>query len=243
MQVEPCECRHICSCPSDGRLTYKRDEKYDCSRIDGTLSTYCFGFFKKALHCQVRQYSCYCRWCARGRYDKCTDINVVQHMPSKPLRPSHASYALWRSQGWRSVKQQIKSTPDRAVTRVAEQSVESAMKYVEGLPLGSVIPIRTNINGSATFWLASKQSEVTIAKANDVNTGIKKGEKIISIIWYDKLTDKKYMKLEDITHVSVASVLVTVSRITWNRTTQNRYYLGDYTARLLLDLVNSSSEI
>ncbi len=76
--------RHVyhiepCKCPSDGRLTYKRDTEYDCTMVPGTMTTYCFAFFKKANTVSVRQYSCYCRWCARSRYDKCASLAIVRH--------------------------------------------------------------------------------------------------------------------------------------------------------------------
>jgi len=63
LRIEPCQCRGDCDCPSDGRLTYKRDEDYDCTHIPGTMSTYYYGFFRRALYVKVRQYTCYCRWC------------------------------------------------------------------------------------------------------------------------------------------------------------------------------------
>ena len=56
-RTEPCHCPRTCKCPSDGRLTYHRDTDYDCTAIDGTLSTYCYAFFKKSLHVSVCQYS------------------------------------------------------------------------------------------------------------------------------------------------------------------------------------------
>lgn len=42
LRIEPCDCKRSCSCPSDGRLTYVRDDKYDCTAVKGTLSTYCY---------------------------------------------------------------------------------------------------------------------------------------------------------------------------------------------------------
>ena len=60
---------------------------------------------------------------------------------------------------------------------------------------------------------------------NDAAVGIKKGERVLSIIWYDRITDYKYVKLDDLCQVSVASVLVTVSNISWQRVTTNRFYL------------------
>ena len=121
LQIERRECRGDCGCPSDGRLTYKRDVNYDCTRINGTMSTYCFSFSKKALHSSIRQYSCYCRWCSRGRYDCCGNVEVVKHNPAQPIRPGDRGYIKWRDEGWRKVVQTIKSVSDRAVTRVLEQ--------------------------------------------------------------------------------------------------------------------------
>ena len=89
--------------------------------------------------------------------------------------------------------------------------------------------IMTNENESKSFWLASKQSRVFVADQTDVNTGVAKGEKCLSIIWYDRLTEHKYVKLNEVTQVSVSSVCVTVSNIMWQRTTTNRYYLGEIT--------------
>ena len=126
---------------------------------------------------------------------------------------------------------------------MAIQSVESAIKYLATLPVDATIAVMTRIDGSRQFWLACKQSEVKVATVNDPDSGIHKGEKILSIIWYDRITDQKYAKLDDITHVSVASVLVTVSRISWIKTTTNRYYLGEHTHTQLMNLVNNNSEI
>ena len=49
-RMEPCHCCGDCRCPSDNRLTYKRNDDYDCTYIPGTLSTYCYGFFKRAIN-------------------------------------------------------------------------------------------------------------------------------------------------------------------------------------------------
>jgi hypothetical protein len=238
MRIEPCECRGECDCPSDGRLTYKRDEKYDVSYIQGTMSTYCYMFDKKAFHCAIRQWSCYCRWCARGVYKKCKSLDIVRHDPTKPIRPLQAGYDKWSTEGWRSVVQVAKSAPDPAVTRVAEQSLESSKKYASELPLGATVCVRTNkADGSVTFWLAAKYAQVKVATANAQATGIKRGESVLPIVWYDRLTELKYCKLDDISHVSVSSVCVCVSRISWQRTTTNRYYLGEHTHNTLMQLV------
>ena len=242
-QMEPCECRGECSCPLDGRLTYKRDIDYDCSHIEGTLSTYCYCFNRKALHCCVRQYSCYCRWCARGRFDKCENIDIVKHRPHQPVLPTHTGYTKWRDQGWRSITQVIKSTPDRAVTRVVEQSLESVKQYLSTLSIGSVLAVMTVVDGGAVFWLGSKQSEVFVATRDEDTTGVKKGELIVKIVWFDNMNDNsfKYTRMNDLVHVSISSVLVTKSKITWQRTTTNRYYLGEHTHNTLMDLVERMS--
>ena len=224
---------------SVGRTPY--DDDYDCSHIAGTLSTYCYFFNKKPLHCCVRQYSCYCRWCARGQFSKC---DIVRHRPHEPVRPSYAGYSKWRDQGWRSITQVIKSAPDRAVTRVAEQSVEAAKTYISKLPLGTVIAIMTVVEDTAMFWLATLQSKVFPAPKSEVTTGVKKGELIIKIVWFDRCDDNsyKYFRMNDLVHVSVSSVVVTVSKITWQRTTtNNRYYLGEHTHNTIMDLVESMS--
>ena len=49
--------------------------------------------------------------------------------------------------------------------------------------------------------------------------------------------------MDDLVHVSVSSVLVARSRITWELTTTNRYYLGEHTQSLLMDTVNNLGEI
>jgi len=123
------------------------------------------------------------------------------------------------------------------------QSVEAACTYVSKLRVGATIAVHTHIDGKNHFWLASKQSEVRVADKNDPAVGVKKGEKILTIVWYDRLSDYKYVKLDAICHVAVSSVLVTVSNISWQRTTTNRYYLGEHTHNQLLDLVNNLSEI
>ena len=242
-QVEPCPCTSECSCPSDGRLTYKRDDKYDSTAVKGTRSTYCYKFDKRALHLSVRQFSCYCRWCVRCQYTKCTNLDVVRHEPKNVVRPMESGYRSWRDTGWRQIQLQKRSAPDPAVTRASDQSLESACEFVTKLPIGSTIAIMTKTEDNPTFWFASKQSEIKIAQKTDKDTGIKRGEKILSIIWYDRLSDYKYIKLDDVNHVSVSSVIVTTSKVAWQRTTTNRYYLGEHTHSLLQNLVNKLSEL
>ena len=243
LRIEPCDCNGACKCPPDGRLTYKRDPNYDSSHIVGTRSTYCYRFEKKAMRVHLRQFSCFCRWCARCQYDKCSNLDRVRHNPSEPVRPMASGYRRWRDEGWREVTLTPKSVPDKAVTRVVVQSVEAAITYVSNLRMGSTIAVHTKIDGKDHFWLASKQSEVRVAEKNDTTVGIKKGERVLSIIWYDRITDYKYVKLDDLCQVSVASVLVTVSNISWQRVTTNRFYLGEHSHNLLMDIVNNLSEL
>ena len=230
-------------CPKDGRLTYKRHDDYDATVVSGTRSTYCYRFTKKALHIQLRQYSCYCRWCARCQYSKCQQLSVVRHNPDKPIRALGAGYRIWNQEGWRPVMQGRKSAPDPAVTRVLVQSAAAAEAYVSKQRRGATLAVRTQVDGSATFWLTSKESEIFPAPKSQPNLDIKKGEKIVKIVWYDRLSDCKYIRLDDISHIAVSSVLVTVSNIMWQRTTTNRYYLGDHTHNTLTDLVNDLSEL
>ena len=129
------------------------------------------------------------------------------------------------------------------MTRTSDQSIASACDFISKLPFGSTIAVRTQVEGTPTFWLASKQSEVKKATHTDNNTGIKKGEKVISILWYDRLSDYKYIKLEDLTIISIVSVIVTKSKVAWNRTTTNRYYLGEHTHSVIQGLVNNLSEL
>ena len=241
-RIEPCSCSSECACPRDERLTYKRDEKYDCTHIVGTMSTYCYGFFRKALHVQLRQYSCYCRWCAMEVWDRCTSLPIVRHAPGKPIRPLDAGYVKWRDEGWRCVKLAIRSVPDRAVTRVAIQSVEAAREYVSKLSMGGLVAFFTT-EGGRGYWLGSKQSEIVQAKTTDETTGIKKGEEVFKIVWYENMSGLKYRKLDYETVASVSSVLVTVSNLTWNRCTVNRYYMGETTHRMLIDIVETISEL
>ena len=84
LRIEPCSCRRDCKCPRDGRLTYVRDDNYDSTPIPDTLSTYCYGFFRRALHVVVRQYSFYCRWFVRCVNGPSVSIS----MWSATIRPS-----------------------------------------------------------------------------------------------------------------------------------------------------------
>ena len=136
-----------------------------------------------------------------------------------------------------------KSAPDKAVTRVVVQSVEAAETHVSKLRMGATIAVHTKIEGKDHFWLAQKHSEVRVAEKTDKAVGVKKGERVLSIIWCDRLTDYKYVKLDDICQVAVSSVLVTVSNISWQRTTTNRFYLGKHSHNQLMDLVNNLSEL
>ena len=242
-RIEPCPCQRLpCTCPKDDRLTYVRDENYDCTAIAGTMSTYCYKFSRKALHVGVRQFSCYCRWCCMDRWERCDSIDVVRHAPDKPVRPRDGGYVAWRNEGWRSVVLTIKSAPDRAVTRVAVQSLAAAREYVDALPMGSTIAFFTTEGGKG-YWLGSKQSQIRTATSNDVTTGVKRGEEVFDIVWYECVSGLKYRKLDYETVVSVSSVLVTVSGVSWNRTTTNRYYVGETTHNMLIDIVDNISEL
>ena len=101
----------------------------------------------------------------------------------------------------------------------------------------------TKVEGVPTFWLASKQSEVKKAEKSDKDTGVKKGELIIRVLWYDRLGDYKYIRVDELTHISVASIIVTKSKVPWQRVTTNRYYLGEHTHSLIQQLVNKLSEL
>ena len=131
----------------------------------------------------------------------------------------------------------------RAVTRVVAQSLESVKQYLSTLSIGSVLAVMTVVDGGAVFWLGSKQSEVFVATRDEDTTGVKKGELIIKIVWFDNMNDNsfKYTRMNDLVHVSISSVLVTKSKITWQRTTTNRYYLGEHTHNTSMDLVERMS--
>ena len=163
---------------------------------------------------------------------------------NKPVRPLDSGYRLWLNQGFRSVILIPKSTPDKAVLRMATQSIQKAREYVQSMPLGATIAsLTSNEDGKREFWLASKQSRIRKAAKNDPGLGIKKGEDVFDIVWYDRMTDLKYTKVDYQSVLAVSSVLVTVSAIRWHKTTTNRYYLGETTHNKLLDLVQSMSEI
>ena len=242
-QIEPCACSGECACPNDGRLTYVRDEKYDVTPVEGNLSTYCYYFKRRAMHVRTRQYSCFCRWCSRSQFQKCINLDIVRHKPEKPIRPLQPGYNEWITAGWRTTVQTALSAPDPAVTRVIDRSVAAASTYVSKLPMGSIVAVRTSEDGEDSFWLASKQSEIKTATRNEPETGVERGEEMFSIVWYDRLSDYKYIRLDDLVHVAVSSVVVTTSRISWQRTTTNRYYLGEYTHSLLMDMVREMSQI
>ena len=71
----------------------------------------------------------------------------------------------------------------------------------------------TVVDDKPAFWLASKQSEVLVAKKSEAVTGVKKGEPVIKIMWFDNINGFKYSRMNDLVHVSVSSVLVTRSKI------------------------------
>ena len=158
------------------------------------------------------------------------------------MKPFDSGYAVWRDQGWRRVELQAKSAPDPATTRVAVQSLDAAKAYVNKVPIGTTIACLTADGDNRGYWLASKQSEMRKSAVNDDTTGVKKGEYVIDIVWYDHMTGLKYMKTDYETVASVSSVLVTVSNITWSRQTTNRFYLSETCHEKLTDIVNSMSE-
>ena len=195
------------------------------------------------MEVRTRQFSCFCRWCSRGEFEKCVNLDIVRHKPEKPIRPLQAGYNDWIKAGWRTTIQTALSAPDPAVTRVIDRSVAAASAYVSKLPMGSILAVRTSEGGEDSFWLASKQSEIQTASKNEPATGVERGEEILSIVWYDRLSDYKYIRLDDLVHVAVSSVVVTTSRISWQRTTTNRCYLGEYTHSLLMDMVREMSQM
>ena len=171
------------------------------------------------------------------------DVDTVRHDVNNPVRPLTAGYQVWRNQGWRQVQLYAKSPADPATTRVATQSVEAAREHVSKLPIGSTVAFLTKAGGSPDYWLVSKQSEIRKTSQADAATGVKKGEEILSIIWYDRMSGLKYLKTDYETIASVKSVLVTVSNITWQRQTTNRYYLSETCHEKLTDIVSTGSEI
>lgn len=241
--IEPCACSGECNCPNDGRLTYVRDEKYDVTPVEGNLTTYCYYFYKKVMHVRTRQYSCFCRWCSRSEFEKCANLSIVTHKPETPIRPLQLGYHDWIRAGWRTTVQTALSTPDPAVTRIIDRSIAAASDYVSKLPMGSIVAIQTSEEGVPSFWLGSKESESSIATKNEPETGVTRGEEMFSIVWYDRLSDYKYIRLDDLVHVAVSSVIVTTSRIVWQRTTTNRFYLGEHTHNRLMDMVRELSQM
>jgi len=128
---------------------------------------------------------------------------------------------------------------------VAVQSVDAAREYVNKLRVGATIAfMHHDTEGQKKgFWLARKVSEIVRANEEDATTGVKKGEEILHILWYDCVQGLKYKLLEDETVASLSSVIVTVSDITWLKTTTRRFYLGESTDTMLIDIVNSMSEL
>jgi len=110
------------------------------------------------------------------------------------------------------------------------------------MSIGATLALRNNEEGRS-FWLAKKVSQIFIASHDDGTTGVTKGEEVFHIIWYDCVQGLKYKLLEEQTTVSVSSVIVTVSNISWLRKTSNRFYLRETTADMLIDIVNSMSEL
>jgi len=111
------------------------------------------------------------------------------------------------------------------------------------LRIGALIACFQTTEGQKGYWLASKRSEIKVADKNDPTTGIKKGEEVLNIIWYDCVQGLKYRQTDVHTSLSVSSVIVTVSNIVWLKTTVNRFYLGESTSTMLIDIVNSMSEL
>ena len=103
--------------------------------------------------------------------------------------------------------------------------------------------VMTVVDGKSTFWLASLQSRAFSMSKADASIDVKKGELIAKIVWFDRSNDNsyKYIRMNDLIHVSVSSIVVTKSTITWQRTTTNRYYLGEHTHNTINDLVEHMS--
>ena len=170
-------------------------------------------------------------------------IDIVRHDVSRPVKPFDAGYVAWRDQGWRRVVLQKKSAPDPATTRIAVQSLDAAKVYVSKASIGGTLAFLTADGDNRGYWLASKQSEMRKSAVADDTTGVKRGEYVIDIIWYDHMEGLKYMKTDYETVVAVSSVLVTVSNITWSRQTTNRFYLSETCHEKLTDIVTDMSEI
>ena len=122
-------------------------------------------------------------------------------------------------------------------------SRDAAREYINKLSNGSTIVLFNTDNGNRGYWLARKQSQLRKAQTDDVTTGVKRGEDILSIIWYDCVQGLKYKLLDYETVVSVGSVIVTVSKIVWNKTTTSRFYLGQSVHDMLIDIIGRMSEM
>ena len=70
--------------------------------------------------------------------------------------------------------------------------------------------------------MAKKMSQISKASAADATTGVKRGEEVFHILWYDCVQGLKYKLLEEQTVASLSSVIVTVSNIPWVRSGQVR---------------------
>ena len=86
-------------------------------------------------------------------------------------------------------------------------------------------------------------SQISVVSAANATTGVKRGEEVFHILWYDCVQGLKYKLLEEQTVASLSSVIVTVSKIPWCRTTTHRFYLGETTCAVLIDIVGSMSEM
>ena len=127
--------------------------------------------------------------------------------------------------------------------RVAQQSRASVREYVKKLSNGATVAVFHNNDGKRGYWLARKLSRMRIETDNDPTTGVTKGECILGILWYDCVEGLKYKLLDNETVTSVDSIVVTKSNIVWNRRTTNRFYLGESTHDMLIDIVDSMSEL
>ena len=86
-------------------------------------------------------------------------------------------------------------------------------------------------------------SQISVASATNATTGVKRGEEVFHILWYDCVQGLKYKLLEEQTVASLSSVIVTVSNMSWLRTTTHRFYLGETTCAMLIDIVGTMSEV
>ena len=142
-----------------------------------------------------------------------------------------------------SVEQGKVGTADPTRQAKSTTSKEASREYVHKLSIGGTIAIYNTDGGKRDYWLASKQSQIRIASSNDNTTGVKKGDAIVSIVWYERVAGVKFKKLDYETIVGVSSALVTVSNISWHKVTTNRYYLGETIHTRLLDIVSTMSEL